>query len=225
MTYCRKVLMMHDKLPPLPDIKSGGQLRHIGTHISPINSIDVVVALAGSFNGLHSGSLAFQNKFQTLVGIYLTITIAVVGIAQRGVITATSSVENVETVVHGERGIGLQPQCNHSSHNWCSHRRTAIAAPGIRSPVVVEMPDIVCQSHAVIAVIVDIKRTVGRIDVLSRCHHVGFGASILRGTDRRERCAHPIDTLVIFLSLAEIIDKARAISRSAHTDDARCTAW
>lgn len=109
--------------------------------------------------------------------IYLSITILIVGIGERGIGMGGSGGDNVEHIVGSKRGTGLEPEGYDTSHHRTGHRGTTVTVPRIGTPVVLEMlyvpGDIAC-----LGVVLKIIAAIGGDDVLPGSHDVGLDKTV-----------------------------------------------
>ena len=201
----------------IANVNTSWQLYHRCPGITTVKMINAIVGCLQFTRRLFdAGSRLSHHFFQTLIDIYLPITVEVVRIDKRRIIVRTSLAENVKTVFGRQPGIGLQPKGYGTGDNGRRHGRASIGVPSIGSAVVVEMTHIARKRFSHVIRIIDEETAIRRYDILSRSHYVGFRPAIEGGTNAGKRSAHPTGALIVVFPLAEIIQETAPLSGRSH---------
>ena len=116
---------------------------------------------------------------QTFIGIYLTISIQVVGVCQLFLGMVAGTLQNATNIVGRQSRFGLKPECNSTSHDWCRHGGAGIHSPDVCASVNVETFHMIAGRIRIFLIVLTAER---RYDVFAWCRHVGFCPSVYRGT-------------------------------------------
>ena len=139
----------------------------------------------------------FKQEKQSRLGIYLAITIVVIGVNERGVVTSAGCLEGVDDLLPGQIGNSFQPLCYDARHDGTSHAGPPLRRPRIIATVEGEAADIVLQD-IIVGISFGIVAAEGSNDICAGCDDIGLDVACEGRTSTAEGRYDSVCSPVVF---------------------------